>query len=326
MKLNDMKAFYRKIMISLFIVSMVPVSAQVTRKQAQPKNKKSNKDIEVAPNTTAVREPLENANVPNREINSNRAENSDNFLKDDQIGGPYQSAGNDPIVVPDVRPSFPGGDERFKEYLMANMEFPERCSEEGLTAVVTLSFVVDRKGVISNIQVEKANGSCPEFTNEAVRLLKKSPKWIPGQKAGKFVTSKREVNVEFYLAEGEWQEPEMDPVPREVKSNDAPKSGSPATFPGGEAEFLKYVQKRLVYPVRCKDAQIQGKVLARFIVDVDGRITNVEILEHVYLCPEFSKEVTRVMLQSPKWIAAQLDGKAVKSYQSIPIQFKLEER
>jgi len=321
-----MKIFIRKIILVLWIIGLIPLSAQVVSKKDQPKNKKNYKVIQVVPKQTAVTEPLNNGKVPNRETNSNRAENSDNFLTDDPIGGPYQTDGNDPIVVPDVRPSFPGGDESFKEYLMSNMEFPERCSEEGLTAVVTLSFVVDRKGVIRNIQVENANGSCPEFTNEAVRLVKKSPKWIPGQVAGKFVTSRREVNVEFYLAEGEGKEPEVDPVPKEVKSTDQPKTGSPAKFPGGESEFLKYVQSRLIYPNRCKDAKIEGQLLARFVVNTDGKVTNVEILAHVYLCPEFSKEVTRVILQSPKWISAQLDGKAVKSYQSIPIRFQLEER
>lgn len=313
----------KKYCFIIVLLWIVPISAQVTRKKQVNKNKKTatsikreqNKNVNphiIGDTNTEIYNPSEGNDLP---VNSTEMTVTDALPRDQKI-----------VESPNVRASFPGGDEYFKNYLVTNIEYPQRCLDEGLTAVITLSFVVDLQGQISQIKVIKANGSCPEFTQEAIRLVKKSPRWIPGQVAGKYVLSRREVNVEFYLAEGEAQEPEMMPVPTEVKKQENAETGSPAKFPGGESEFLKYIQNRLNYPNRCKDAKIEGQVMARFVVNQDGKVSNVEILAHVYLCPEFSKEVTRVIMQSPKWIAAQLDGKAVKSYQSIPVRFQLEER
>ena len=96
-------------------------------------------------------------------------------------------------------------------------------------------------------------------------------------------------------------------------------------FNGGERAFGNYVLDRIVFPMRCKLAKINGKVMAKFIVNVDGSVSNVEILEHNYLCPEFSKEAIRVIMQSPLWTPAMLDGKPVKCFQTIPIKFVVEE-
>lgn len=314
-----MKKYY----FILLLLWVIPISAQVYRKKQSRKIKKTATTINPE---------------PNKNINPHIVGDTNTEIYIPQEGNQYPSnsdgmtvadvSPNDGEIVeyPNVKAKFPGGEEQFRDYLNSNIEYPTRCLDEGITAVITLSFVVDLQGQISQIKVVKANGSCPEFTQEAIRLIKKSPRWIPGQLAGKYVKSRQEVKVEFLLAEGDAREPEMMPTPTENKGNVDIQTGSPAYFPGGESEFLKYVQRKLIFPNRCKDAQIQGKVLARFIVNIDGKISNVEILEHVYLCPEFSKEVIRVLMQSPKWIAAQIDGKAVKSSMSIPIQFKLEER
>lgn len=96
-------------------------------------------------------------------------------------------------------------------------------------------------------------------------------------------------------------------------------------FKGGEKAFTNYILDRLVFPMRCKLAKINGKVVAKFIVNVDGKVSNVEIIEHNYLCPEFSKEAIRVIMQSPLWIPAMLDGKPVKCFQTVPIKFVVEE-
>jgi protein TonB len=96
-------------------------------------------------------------------------------------------------------------------------------------------------------------------------------------------------------------------------------------FKGGERAFGNYVLDRIVFPMRCKLAKINGKVMAKFVVNVDGKVSNVEIIEHNYLCPEFSKEAIKVIMQSPLWTPAMLDGKPVKCFQTIPIKFVVEE-
>jgi hypothetical protein len=55
--------------------------------------------------------------------------------------------------------------------------------------------VVDASGKISRISAIEETKSCPEFTQEAIRVLKQSPRWIPGQNNGRFVASWREIPI-----------------------------------------------------------------------------------------------------------------------------------
>jgi protein TonB len=69
---------------------------------------------------------------------------------------------------------------------------------------------------------------------------------------------------------------------------------------------------------------ISGTVKLRFVVDVQGKISQIKVLEENKSCPEFTKEAIRVIRQSPKWIPAQIKGKFVNSWMMIPVTFKLE--
>ncbi len=95
---------------------------------------------------------------------------------------------------------------------------------------------------------------------------------------------------------------------------------------GGNAEFFKFLADFIYYPTRCQSEGINGHVLLRFMVDVDGSISKVVVLEQSSLCPEFSQEAIRIMSISPRWIPAQLNGKAVKSYRTLPIRFNITSR
>ena len=91
------------------------------------------------------------------------------------------------------------GDEAFIEYIKNNFEYPPRCQEEGINGYVKLRFVVDGSGAISLISPVEETKSCPEFTQEAIRVLKKSPRWIPGMVGGKYVKSWREIPIRLNL-------------------------------------------------------------------------------------------------------------------------------
>jgi protein TonB len=105
----------------------------------------------------------------------------------------------EPIANPDVKASFPGGEAKFYEYLRFSLQFPARCMEEGISGSVKLRFVVNIQGNISDIKVIEETKSCPEFTKEAIRVIRQSPKWIPGQIKGKFVNSWMMIPVTFKL-------------------------------------------------------------------------------------------------------------------------------
>lgn len=123
---------------------------------------------------------------------------------EDQGGTPGGDDGdnNGEPKVADVKAKFPGGDAAFQQFVIDNFNYPTRCSDEGIAGAVTLKFVVDVTGkIVTKPIVLEETKECPEFTVEAIRVLMKSPRWIPGMAGGKHIKSWREIPIRMSLQE-----------------------------------------------------------------------------------------------------------------------------
>ena len=96
-----------------------------------------------------------------------------------------------------------------------------------------------------------------------------------------------------------------------------------ARFIGGESAFMNYVSANFEYPARCQENGINGDVQLRFVVEIDGRISTISVLKETKACPEFTFEAIRILKKSPRWIPAQVKGKSVRSYYTLPISLQL---
>lgn len=75
-------------------------------------------------------------------------------------------------------PEFPGGMEAWAKFIQKNLRYPYLAQENGIQGKVYLSFVIEKDGSITDVKVVKGiGGGCDE---EAVRVIKKSPKWSAG--------------------------------------------------------------------------------------------------------------------------------------------------
>ena len=92
-------------------------------------------------------------------------------------------------------------------------------------------------------------------------------------------------------------------------------------FPGGATEFMKWLTKNLRYPSSAQQRKVQGKVVAQFIVNKDGSISNLELLQRVD--PSLDREALRVLGMMPRWKAGQQNAKPCRTQVCIPIVFKL---
>jgi TonB family protein len=90
-------------------------------------------------------------------------------------------------------------------------------------------------------------------------------------------------------------------------------------FPGGEEELYKFINLNLIYPN--SDNDLQGKVICRFAVDLDGSVIRPEILRS--LDPTCDKEAVRV-IKLLNFIPGKHNGQIVRVYYTIPISFKPE--
>ena len=103
-----------------------------------------------------------------------------------------------PFVKVEKMPSFKGGDlMTFRNWVMERIRYPQIAQENGIQGRVLLSFVVERDGTLTNIQVLQTPDSA--LSDEAIRVLKTSPKWSPGKQGNKTVRVKYTLPVEFRI-------------------------------------------------------------------------------------------------------------------------------
>lgn len=93
--------------------------------------------------------------------------------------------------------SFPGGDDAVKEYITANMKYPQMAKDNGIEGVVSVIFTVKADGTIGNIKIKRMVD--PDLEAEAIRLVKQMPKWTPANDNGAAVESTAEVDIAFTL-------------------------------------------------------------------------------------------------------------------------------
>lgn len=110
---------------------------------------------------------------------------------------PKPEVENKVFDVVEQMPSFPGGPSALMQYLSSNIKYPVVAQENGVQGRVVVSFVVERDGSITDVQV--ARSVDPSLDREAQRVVRNMPRWIPGKQNGQAVRVKYNVPVAFRL-------------------------------------------------------------------------------------------------------------------------------
>jgi len=90
-----------------------------------------------------------------------------------------------PVYGVEQMPQFPGGDEELMKFVRDNLRYPQIASEAGVEGRVTIRFVVNRNGDVTDVTIIR--GLDPSCDKEAVRVVKLMPRWIPGRQNGRNV-------------------------------------------------------------------------------------------------------------------------------------------
>lgn len=92
-------------------------------------------------------------------------------------------------------------------------------------------------------------------------------------------------------------------------------------YPGGNAEFYKYIMQNLRYPQECIENNIQGKVYVSFVVEKDGRITSIMIERGIHA--QLDQEARRLVSKMPNWSPGKIKDQVVRTKMIVPVSFKL---
>ena len=93
-------------------------------------------------------------------------------------------------------------------------------------------------------------------------------------------------------------------------------------FPGGSEAMMQFISKNIKFPSIYNEAEIQGRVMIKCIVEKDGSLSTIIVargIDH-----PLDMEAVRVVSIMPKWIPGELKGKKVRVQVVIPLNFKLQ--
>ncbi|CDD00750.1 tonB protein [Prevotella sp. CAG:474] len=110
---------------------------------------------------------------------------------------PKHEEENKVFDIVEQQPLFPGGPTALMKYLSENTKYPVVAQENGVQGRVTVQFVVEKDGSISDVHVLR--GVDPSLDKEAVRVVKSMPRWTPGKQNGITVRVNYRVPVLFRL-------------------------------------------------------------------------------------------------------------------------------
>lgn len=101
------------------------------------------------------------------------------------------------VELVDMYPQFPGGNTELRKYILSTLSYPDQARSESIEGLVIVKMIVDEDGKINDSKV--AYSADPIFEKEALRLVKKMPKWKPGQKDGQKVNVRVTLPIMFKL-------------------------------------------------------------------------------------------------------------------------------
>ncbi len=211
----------------------------------------------------------------------------------------------------EIQPQFPGGQEAMLKFLRDNVKYPELAQKNKLEGTVVVSFVVDESGKVTRVsgKMDMPNDVKQPLIDEAVRVVKSMPKWIPAQHKGKTVRCSLCIPVNFVSAKLEANTAEVTPE-----------------FPGGMEALFKFLGENIRYPETARTANAEGIVVVQFMVKEDGSLTEFKQANTgKSLHPDLVAEAIRVVQSMPKWKPGLKDGKVVKTSFTLPIKFKLSD-
>lgn len=207
----------------------------------------------------------------------------------------------------------------FRAWVQKNIKYPAEAFRNGEQGRVVLSFVVEKDGSVSNIQILQTPGKA--FSEETRRVVAASPKWKPGEQRGEKVRVRYTLPVDFRITA----------TAQDTKTSENKGSGeepflvvdTPPQFNGSDiGEFRRWVQMNVKYPAEALGKNIYGKVLVTFVIEKDGSVGNAEIFKS----PDKSlaDEVLRVIGKSPKWTPGKQRGEAVRVKFGMPVDFAVQ--
>jgi TonB family protein len=195
----------------------------------------------------------------------------------------------------------------FTEWVVSQVKYPADARTKNLEGWVSVNFTVELNGNISNVM--STIPVDPILSDEVIRVIKSAPKWDPPKNPNVDESFSSTVTLKFKL-------------PDQVL-NEAPFIivEQMPTYPGGEAELMKFINRNIRYPEEAKAEKIEGRVTLRFVVNTEGKAEAITVLRGIH--PLLDAEAVRVISLLNGWKPGMQGGKAINVWYAVPVTFSL---
>jgi|GEM_PF-868102 len=217
----------------------------------------------------------------------------------------YNEEGGEVAYYPYSTPArYPGGDDSLRVFLGRSVK--KELMADSVVKKVNVGFRVNRDGTLSNISVVNPQDSV--LNREAIRVISAMPKWIPATEDGEAVSAVKTQGITF--GKHKIQDTGASIIAERMPS-----------FRNGTTDVDRYFASRMVYPAEAKARRVEGTVIVKFIVDIDGKVIQPRIMKGIGSgCDE---EALRLVREMPKWEPGTQNGKPVAVWFVLPIRFVL---
>jgi TonB family protein len=221
---------------------------------------------------------------------------------------------DEPYVVVEEMPMFPGGDSTLLDFITRNTKYPETAKINNIQGRVIIRFCVTKTGGINQVSVLR--GVSPELDAESIRVVSSLPSFKPGKQGGVPVDVWYMVPITFAL-----NKPAAN-VSDKSSAKEFKEYDEPPVFVGGEVALYKFINSNIIYPATAKEKNITGKVYVVIEINTDGSVVEVSVLQGVD--PSLDAEALRVIKLLPKWKPGKLAGVDVNVWYPVMVNFKLK--
>ena len=239
-----------------------------------------------------------------------------------------------PFLIVEKMPSFRGGDlNDFRAWVQEHLQYPAEAVERNIQGRVVVTFTIEKEGSVSNILVLQSPDKL--LADEARRVIASSPAgaWTPGEQRGEKVSVKYTLPVDFRTKTVKTtDEAAFDEKTGTVKTASAPAEDSPfliaevmPSFRGGDiTAFRNWIQMHIKYPAEALKAKLYGRVVASFVIEKDGSVSDIQILQSPG--KPLADEARRVIGDAPAdaWTPGRQRGQAVRVKLTVPVDFRIQ--
>lgn len=247
-----------------------------------------------------------------------------------------------------LRPSFPGGYKALQEFIEKEKKYPDEALKKREAGTVYVVFTVDTLGNIIHPRV--ATSVSPSLDREALRIVRKMPKWIPAKEGNKKINMDFTVIIRFYAP------PDPDEIVFKLDCGLPKELEAPAdinkiydvvdTYPSFQGDLMTYLYNETRYPAIAEGTGAEGRAIVTFVVERDGSISHIKIARslasrftipiidsmtaeyrqkakaHNRALQAMDEEAVRVIKAMPKWNPGKYHDTVVRVSFLVPVPFK----